>query len=60
MPDIVIQQMEKTEGGISQIERQALLEIAESPGARNMHVVGHSKKLTNQNARAELNKKKTT
>ncbi len=56
--DAVIQQMEKMDGGLSQIERHALTEIAEFSGAKNVRVIGHTRKLTNKKARAELNKSK--
>lgn len=54
----MIQQMEKMDAGLSQVGRRALAEIAEFSGAKNVHVIGHTRKLTNKKARAELNKSK--
>lgn len=52
----VIQQMEKLDDGLSQVERQTLIELAEFSGAKNVNVIDHTKKLSNDKARAKINK----
>lgn len=58
--DVVIQQMEKMDDGLSQIERHALTEIAEFSGAKNVYVIRHTRKLANNKARNLLSKSKNT
>jgi hypothetical protein len=43
---IVMQQMEKLEGGLSDIERRALLDLGEQIGGRSVKVVEEAKELT--------------
>ena len=50
----VIQQMENPDDGLSQVERQALAELAEFSGAGNVIVIEHSRKLTNEKALSML------
>jgi hypothetical protein len=52
----VIQQMEKLEGGLSQVERQTLIELAEFSGAKKVKVIDHTKKLSHNKARLQINK----
>lgn len=52
----VIQQMEKLDDGLSQVERQTLIELAEFSGAKNVNVIDHTKKLSKDKARAKINK----
>ena len=51
----VIQQMEKLKGGLSQVERQTLIELAEYAGARNVTVIDHTQKLSLDKARLQIN-----
>lgn len=55
--NIVIQQMEKLEGGLSDIERRALLDLGEHVGGRNVKVIEDSRELTTAQALSELQKK---
>lgn len=50
----VIQQMEKLEDGLSQVERRALIELSEFAGAKKVAVIEHSRKLTHNEALSEL------
>ncbi|GAA5522762.1 hypothetical protein LQ318_13475 [Aliifodinibius salicampi] len=58
--NVVNQQIEKMDDGLSEIERHALTEIAEYSGAKNVHAIGHARKLTNEKARSLLSKSKNT
>lgn len=52
----VIQQMDKMEDGISQVEKQAMIELAELSGAKEVLVIEHNRKLSSQKALSALNK----
>ena len=47
---VVIQQMEGTEGGLSSVERRALVDMAEHAGAINVHLVEHERELDRNEA----------
>lgn len=47
---VVIQQMEKLEGGLSQIEKRALLDLAEHMGGAMVTVLEHGTELTTAQA----------
>lgn len=51
---IVIQQMERTEGGLSSVERRALLDSCEHAGAIIVYVVEHERALSKSEALAYL------
>ena len=50
----VIQQMEDTEGGLTDIEKRALRDLAESVGAGKVHIIDGNKRLTNVEALANI------
>jgi hypothetical protein len=47
---IVIQQLEDAEGGLSDIEKRALRDIAEMAGARKVYIVETAQKISNAEA----------
>jgi hypothetical protein len=49
---MVIQQMEGNEGGLSSVERRALVDMAEHSGALNVHLVEHERELVRHEASA--------
>lgn len=51
---VVIQQMEKLEEGLSQVEIRALRDIAEMAGASHVTVIGHAKPLSQYEALLEI------
>lgn len=51
---VLIQQLEGTEGGLSDIERRALRDIGEMAGGRKVFIVEHSTLLSKNEALAEL------
>ena len=53
---VVIQQMEKLEGGLSQIEIRVLRDLAEVAGASHVAVIEIARPLSQQEALSELNK----
>jgi hypothetical protein len=53
----LIQQMEKLEGGLSNIEKRALRDLAELSGASYVKIIEHTQNLSNQEALMELEKK---
>ena len=51
---ILIQQLEGTEGGLSDIEKRALRDLAEMAGGRSVYIVEHSRQLTVSDALSKL------
>lgn len=51
---ILIQQMEKQDGGLSDIEKRALRDVAEQAGARFVILIDHPNKLSTEEALLEL------
>ncbi len=51
---ILIQQMEKQDGGLSDIEKRALRDAAEQAGARFVILIDHPNKLSSEEALLEL------
>ncbi|MBK8228255.1 MAG: rod shape-determining protein [Flavobacteriales bacterium] len=43
---MVVQQMDRAEGGLSSVERRALIDSCEHAGAFHVHVVDHQRELT--------------
>src|SRR5687767_447614 len=54
---IVIQQMVKLEGGLSEVEWRTLLDVAEHAGGRYVKVVMHTTELTRSQVLLEMNSK---
>ena len=52
-----MQQLEGSEGGLSDIEKRALRDLGEMTGASSVQLVEHSHNLTIDDAIKELNKK---
>ena len=50
----VIQQMEDTDGGLTDIEKRALSDLAENAGASKVYTVAGSQRLTNDEALAKI------
>ena len=51
---ILIQQMEKQDGGLSDIEKRALRDVGEQVGARFVILIDHPNKLSSEEALLEL------
>ena len=54
---VLMQQLEGSEGGLSDIEKRALRDLGEMTGASSVQLVEHSHNLTIDDAIKELNKK---
>jgi hypothetical protein len=54
---ILIQQMEGLEGGLSDVEKRALQDLAELVGGKTVNIVEHSRRLADYEAIDELSKK---
>ena len=54
---VLMQQLERSEGGLSDIEKRALRDLGEMTGASSVQLVEHSHNLTIDDAIKELNKK---
>lgn len=55
--EVVIQQMEKLEGGLSDVERRALMDLGEHVGGRRVTIVEGARELSAAHAQLELKKK---
>jgi actin-like ATPase involved in cell morphogenesis len=51
---VIVQQMEKLEGGLAEIEKRAMRDLAEQAGASIVIIVDHDRKLSDQEALLEL------
>lgn len=54
---ILIQQLEGVDGGLSDIEKRALRDLAEQVGGRKVYITDHHHRLGNEEAMAELARK---
>jgi hypothetical protein len=51
---VAIQQIEKLEGGLAEIEKRAMRDLAEQAGASIVVIIDHDRKLSDQEALLEL------
>ena len=54
---ILIQQMEKQDGGLSDIEKRALRDVGEQAGAKFVTIIDHPNRLSTEKALLELKKR---
>jgi len=52
--NVVLQQLERAEGGLNSVERRALVDSCEHAGAFHVHLVMHQRELTRSEASARI------